>query len=291
MGGEAGPRRALPLVALAVCIALITGTPSVATGTIHETADEPTALGDAEGCSTEQANPSSADMLGPPRAAAERADLADEERGFTDLEACTGAIRPGAEMTAPSVCTLNFVFTDGNDFFVGTAGHCVEEGDRVRAQDVGSFGTVVMKIFDGNADDFGLIQVDKDEEHLVEPTVCSFGGPEGVQDDGYGTGLPLYEYGWGTATFLHPATRQRAHSHAFASGGMASWNGVGSGGDSGAPVLTDDGDAYAIHTAGVTPVAGAALEGGPTVTHLQGLMAEHGYGHLDLVEGDAFERI
>lgn len=216
---------------------------------------------------------------------------AEQPRGYTDLEACTGLIQPGAEMIAPNVCTLNFVFTDGSGFFVGTAGHCVAEGDRVSAQDVGTFGTVVMQVYDGGADDFALIQVDESSEILVEPTMCTFGGPTGVQEDAYGSGLPVYEYGWGTATFLHPATRQRAHSHVSASGGLASWNGVGSGGDSGAPVIADGGDAYAIHTAGLTPVAGVALEGGPTVTHIQGLMADDGYGHLDLVEGDDFQRI
>lgn len=291
MGEEAVPRRALPLVALAVCIALITGTPSVATGTIPDTADEPAALEDVEGCSSGHATPDTAVRAGPLRAAADRGDLAGEERGYTDLEACTGSIRPGAEMNSPAFCTLNFVFTDGSSFFIGTAGHCVDIGDRVSANGVGTFGTVVMRVFDGGADDFALIHVDGDKEHLVDPTMCSYGGPTGVETDTYLPGLPLYEYGWGTATLFHPATRQRVLSNLDEAGGLTYWNGVGSGGDSGAPVVDDDGEAYAIHTTGITPVAGAVSEGGPKMSHVVGLLDDEGFGHLELVLGDDFTRL
>ncbi len=291
MGEEVSPRRTLPLVALVVGIALITGTPSVATGTIHGTADEPTALGDAEGCSSGDATPDTAVRAGPLRAAGDRGDLAGEERGYTDLETCTGAIRPGAEMNSPTFCTLNFVFTDGSSFYVGTAGHCVSTGDRVSANGVGTFGTVVMRVFDGGADDFALIHVDGDKEHLVDPTMCSYGGPTGIETDTYLPGLPLYEYGWGTATLFHPATRERILSNLDEAGGLTYWNGVGSGGDSGAPVVNDEGEAYAVHTTGITPVAGVVSEGGPKMTYILDLLDDHGFGQAELVLGDGFTRL
>jgi hypothetical protein len=37
-------------------------------------------------------------------------------------------IRPCSWMVSPMRCTMNFVFGDGNDYFLGTAGHCAQVG-------------------------------------------------------------------------------------------------------------------------------------------------------------------
>src|SRR5918999_741951 len=39
-----------------------------------------------------------------------------------------GAVSAGGCMVSPSGCTMSFVFTDGTDLYIGTAGHCVSGG-------------------------------------------------------------------------------------------------------------------------------------------------------------------
>jgi len=262
----------LRVVALGVCVLLLAGAP----GAAEAGADEADTNGDES-------------LVGCPVDASERVERVGDERRSTHDAECTGLIQPGALMTQPSFCTLGFVFSDGSDYYVGTAAHCVSQGDRVGAEDVGVFGTVVMDDDSAGAD-VALVQVDETSEQLVEPTMCAFGGPTGVAEDNYPAGLPVYEYGWGQATNVDSASRERVHSNLAQSDMRASWNGIGSGGDSGAPVLTDDGEAYAFHTSGITPVAGLVLENGPTIDHALDVMADNGFD-MDLVQGDDFSRV
>lgn len=205
--------------------------------------------------------------------------------GPPGFEGCLGFIRPGARMTAPNGCTLNFIFEQGSDLFVGTAGHCVSgTGQRVGANGVGLFGTVVYHRFDGTLD-FALIRIDADKHASVDPRMCTWGGPTGVGTPGGTlTTEPLLEYGWGVATQFTPQTRSRVHDEFLSSSDVLRWNGVGSGGDSGAPVLSASGLAVGIHTAGLTPVAGVVWEQGPTVTHILSSLEGAGW-NVQLVPG------
>ncbi len=209
--------------------------------------------------------------------------------GAPSWEACDAAIRPGAQMTQPYSCTFNFLFTDGEVLYIGTAGHCTEElGERVSAAGVGSFGSVVYRINEGGPDDFALIEIDADKAELAEPRVCGVGGPTATNDGHYPSGGEVYEYGWGFATGVHPGSRERVHSVLDNSTTFPGWNGAGSGGDSGAPVLTVTGEAYAVHTTGITPLAGIALEGGPHIQHVLDLTGQAGF-ELEVVQGAPFE--
>jgi hypothetical protein len=208
-----------------------------------------------------------------------------DEHAF-GLEGCTGALRPGALMTAPAGCTLNFVFRDGGGaFYIGTAGHCVSSvGQRVSASGVGPFGSVVYRRLQG-VNDFALIKIDADKSALVNPTMCTWGGPIGPDEAPVGTKRDLLlEYGWGIATQFTSASRSRAHAEFQVFATHVTWNGVGSGGDSGAPVVDQAGRAVAIHTFGQTPFAGVVLEGGPSFANILA-MGRTAVPSLELVTG------
>ena len=74
-------------------------------------------------------------------------------------------------MVAPHGCTLNFVFSDGTSNYIGTAGHCVNNGQTVIAQvatrvdptdtvmaTLAAIGTAVGSWNNGIGKDFALIK-------------------------------------------------------------------------------------------------------------------------------------
>lgn len=225
------------------------------------------------------------------------ADCSGDEGGFVDrhgshvppgYEACDG-IRPGALITAPQHCTVSFAFnsTSNDTLYLGTAGHCVSVDDRVSLDGEGPIGTVVWTVESSLTEDFALVEVDEEHRDQVDPTVCTWGGPTGLDEGDSSPGEDLYEYGWGLATFATEETRSRVHVENIQNGSLVSWNGVGSGGDSGAPILDSDGEALAVHVAGLTPLVGAASEIGVHIDHLLDLAADDGF-HVELMEGGAF---
>lgn len=136
------------------------------------------------------------------------------------LETCSG-VRPGALLrTDAGLCTFNFVFTDGVNRYIGTAGHCVLGTSPFAGNDVGeqvwSVGTgPVARDAAGNRigvfvygvledpKDFALIRLDDDVP--VSPQMCHFGGPTGLED-GVVTGQPVlfhhYGNGVGVGTLM-----------------------------------------------------------------------------------------
>ena len=97
-----------------------------------------------------------------------------------DARSLDRPIQPGARMTVPAGCTLNFVFTDGVEPYIGTAGHCTNAvGERVASPDIGAFGTVVFRR-DRGPDDFALIRIDPGLDAMIDPATRSFDGPTGV---------------------------------------------------------------------------------------------------------------
>jgi hypothetical protein len=120
-------------------------------------------------------------------------------------------IQPGAQVsTSSGLCTLNFVFREGGDRYVGTAGHCVEAiGERVVATGAGAFGTVVFRR-DSGPDDFALILIDDDKLPLVSPVVRGIGLPLGyVRSTETATGDLVSLTGYGLGFSLLPETRTR----------------------------------------------------------------------------------
>lgn len=118
-------------------------------------------------------------------------------------------IQPG---DATDGCTLDFVF-DGADgrTYIGIAGHCVHESDRVSAIGHGPFGTVVYASDDaGPRLDVALIRVDRDKETAVSPAVVGHPDtPTGVTQPGEtAAGDLLQMSGYGVVYQTTQATRE-----------------------------------------------------------------------------------
>lgn len=129
-------------------------------------------------------------------------------------------IQPGAHVYGIGRCTMSFLFLDDADaWYVGTAAHCVEPGQRVQAPFVGGrftaeVGTVVYHAYVppeslGGIDlapgayaepakDFALVRIDEDRYDLVDPAVRFFGGPTAVAEDAR-PGTPIVHHGRGVA--------------------------------------------------------------------------------------------
>src|SRR6266516_3084702 len=84
----------------------------------------------------------------------------------------TTAVSAGTCMVSPSGCTMNFVFTDGTSYYIGTAGHCSGNGKTVIAQvwtrvdptdtvfvTLAAIGTTVASWNSGIGKDFALVKI------------------------------------------------------------------------------------------------------------------------------------
>jgi hypothetical protein len=109
-------------------------------------------------------------------------------------------------MSAPSLCTMNFLFNatgrfeDGGPFYLGTAKHCVGGGDP-RGKPVrvwvalGSDQPVDLEIgtvshaTKGTTDsdrDYALVRIKPELEALLSPSIAVVGGPTSVYDETLG---------------------------------------------------------------------------------------------------------
>lgn len=161
-------------------------------------------------------------------------------------------IQPGADHNGG--CTLNFVF-DGEGalagrVFIGTAGHCVDAvGERAWTGATGSFGTVVYFADDDENLDFALIEVDEAKHRYVSAEVRGHAGePTGWTESSDTQAGDLVKfsghglvYGW-TETTREGRMGVLVNDDAREYGveGPILW------GDSGGPVLTEDGRALGI---------------------------------------------
>src|ERR671934_584855 len=187
------------------------------------------------------------------------------------------AVAAGTCMVSPAGCTMNFIFTDGTSYYIGTAGHCVSGGRTVIAQiatrvdptdtimvTLAAIGKVVKAWNQGIGKDFGLVKIDPGFK--VVPGVAGFLGPTGVFC-GDPVGQPIMHYGHGyiffveqgyakfgevipDATLLFPFTTPDGYN----------WVGYGLPGDSGSGVMDDAGIAVGDLTHGLA-VAGAPVPG------------------------------
>lgn len=179
---------------------------------------------------------------------------ADPAATPTASYSCDG-IRPGARMTSPSGCTMNFVFTDGTELYIGTAGHCVNGvGDNVRVAGEGSIGRVVVQELD-----WALVEVYDDKRHRVDPSVCYWGGPTGLVTGDPGPGVPLKQYGHGVVIGWTAVSRPRGGVATHWSEYSVKFNGPQVFGDSGSPVITADGLAAGSTSAITPPVNGGII--------------------------------
>lgn len=205
---------------------------------------------------------------------------------------CDG-VRPGGAIKIPkgdeaSLCTLNFMYI-GVDaqkrkhVYMGTAGHCLlaqsnidkDRGEHrwapgkgpvvtdVNDRRIGEFAYAIMQ---GNKD-FALVRIDYGVR--VNPQMCWFGGPTGINNDRPTTATNVHHYGHGLAIGdVLPARTSVAY-------GMRSANevdalGVVIPGDSGGPSITSDGRALGvIVTIGVTFRADPLGGGTVGITRIQ----------------------
>ncbi len=178
------------------------------------------------------------------------------------LGSCPG-VRPGARVqTDNGSCTLNFLFrgSDG-ERYMGTAGHCIlstlpisqnigeqsfaaGEGPEARDGDGNRIGEFTYAIQD-NARDFGLVRLD--DNVVASPQVAQFGGPTGVNDE-LTTGPTTLSLFGNPLGIGGPLASGRT---LLAPGGLPDPDTVGAigvalPGDSGGPVLDEQGRAVEV---------------------------------------------
>ncbi|MFN2555937.1 MAG: hypothetical protein ABR592_03560 [Nitriliruptorales bacterium] len=191
------------------------------------------------------------------------------------LQTCPG-VRPGGlaiteqEGGGAGLCTYNFVFTDGIHRYIGTAGHCaiptptlsdprqlpaVERSWPVGAGPVASDGqgNKIGRFVYARRQlplDFALVRVD--DRVPVDPAMCYFGGPTGINDDLADGPEILHFYGNGIVTTIDPSLDDLRRSVAPARSALAldmsdpnevTAHGPAVLGDSGAGVISADGRA------------------------------------------------
>jgi len=115
-------------------------------------------------------------------------------------------IRPGELLYFPipggfTLCSSNFVFRNGANYAIGTAGHCANAGQAVfmvfAPKVFKRIGTVVKSTGDaGIGNDFALIAIDPALNKLVSPSMAFWGGPTSAYS---GTAVPgfIRHIGWG----------------------------------------------------------------------------------------------
>jgi len=100
-----------------------------------------------------------------------------------------------------SFCSSNFVFRNGANFAIGTAGHCGVVGDQVimlfAPRGLVNIGSVIKSTGDaGVGNDFALIGIKPSLKGLVSPSMAYWGGPTGPWPKQ--TAPPLVKHaGWG----------------------------------------------------------------------------------------------
>lgn len=200
---------------------------------------------------------------------------------------CPG-IRPGAQLytgvvngasgdEAGGLCTMNFLFrgSDGRDY-IGTAGHCTSVGYfpgeekswsagngppawDADGREFGEFAYGIMNMYEEDPDlpqdaDFGLIRIKRGIR--TDPQMCHFGGPTGINREltAAPTAVTLHHYGAGIASgrvaeadiWLLPA--RTAIATGMPNPRKVFFDGYAMPGDSGSPIISDDGRAIGVFT-------------------------------------------
>jgi trypsin len=173
-------------------------------------------------------------------------------------------IQPGAQMTAPNGCTMNFIFGDqSGKLYIGTAGHCANAGQSVSLGDIANIGTVA---WDSTGADFAMVAISPALYSLVDPAVRHWGGPTGVAAPTSTPGTLLYHYGYGLGFSTSELTRPRVGELTMSDGQSYLAETSATFGDSGSPFIAGDGKAVGV----VSEYAfdAAHTDRGPTVAYI-----------------------
>lgn len=193
-------------------------------------------------------------------------------------ETCANRISPGSNVSTPvGGCTANFIFRDAAGlWYVGTAGHCFSAlGQRLTVNGLGQVGTVVYDINAGVGEDFALVRVDANKVANVNPAMCQWGGPTGLDHTGPSDVMRHYGFGIGYGTIQF--TRARTGFGGTNAGHDFSFAGLVDSGDSGSGARRDDGSALGI----ITHVNGGLLIVGHSAPLAYGTRLSHA---IDLAE-------
>jgi hypothetical protein len=197
------------------------------------------------------------------------------------------AVSAGTCMVSPSGCTMNFVFTDGTSFYIGTAGHCAGNGKTVIAQiatrvdptdsvivTLAAIGSVVKSANNGIGKDFALVRINSGFK--VVPGVAGALGPTGVFC-GDPVGQPVMHYGHGYIFFVEQGYAKFGEVipdltliFKFTSPNGFNWVGYGLPGDSGSGVMNAAGLAVGDLTHGIG-ILGVPVPGLNFGTDMQGI--------------------
>jgi hypothetical protein len=171
-------------------------------------------------------------------------------------------VRPGAHVTtsADTGGSLNFLFrgSDGHRY-VGTAGHLLadeathvwkKDGPTAQIDDGTTIGRAAFAWnFNEQPRDFALIRLTPGVK--ADPAMCHWGGPTGINTDTAAGPIVLRHYGQGMGiSEIVPARTLIAST--MANDEMVGAFGIAAPGDSGSPVISEDGRAV-----GLQVVAGA----------------------------------
>jgi hypothetical protein len=212
------------------------------------------------------------------------------------------AVSAGGCMVSPHGCTLNFVFSDGTSNYIGTAGHCTNNGQTVIAQvatrvdptdtvmaTLAAIGTTVASWNNGIGKDFALIRIDP--AFRVVPGVAGALGPTGVFC-GDPVGQPVMHYGHGYIFFVEQGDPKFGEVvpdlslvFPFTTANGFNWVGYGLPGDSGSEVMDAAGLAVGDLTHGLAPL-GVPVPGISFGTDMAGIFNLIGPGYtLVTVDG------
>src|SRR3954467_11158618 len=156
----------------------------------------------------------------------------------------TSVVSAGTCEVYPYGCTANFIYTNGSQFYIGTAGHCVDKvGQDIYMQvstpgvgvSIADVGTVTKFVNGGVGNDYAVIAIKPG--FTVDPKLPE-GGPQGIYTGCGPTAVLHYGHGYGVAV-----------GQGKLEGGLATnwyddgygWTGAGAPGDSGSAVVTADG--------------------------------------------------
>jgi hypothetical protein len=173
-------------------------------------------------------------------------------QGLEDTHPCSGKIRPGVRAVFNNawVCTLNWIYQDAQGaLYIGTAGHCAPSHGAmtINVAGIGDIGDVAFTTGNrGVGNDFALIAVTPALYHLVDATLCHWGGPGGTHTTA--GNQVLAHFGHGTFWGQSPETQGRlgvVRSNGWSSNAITFTGSVGPG-DSGSPIrVVGNGDGAA----------------------------------------------